>query len=340
MKTGKFDSGLTLTCVAAGLVGALTVQAAPAAAEADAAARALWKTYMSTNIASEAGCFNAEYPSYVWEKTTCKVAAPRVRPVLKLHADEPQVTGNGNDYVAQSSGLTSAAVGTFPTVTGVTSERSVGVAAFGGGGILGANEYSIQLNTNFTGSTPVCAGHSGCTNWQQFIYATDYATAGQGAVFIQYWLIGWGSSSCPSGWGSDGGGDCFRNSNITTAPDESPLSLAKYTLTGTAVAGGNDTVVFNDGTHAYQVTEPDSINDIATVWRQSEFNIVGDAGGSRANFNRGASITVKLALTDGSTAAPSCVANSGSTGETNNLTLGTCTASSGSSPSISFKESD
>ena len=145
MKTGKFDSGLTLTCVAAGLVGALSVQAAPAAAEADAAAHALWKTYMSTNIASEAGCFQAEFPNYVWEKTACKVAAPRVRPVLKLHADEPQVTGNGNDYVAQSSGLTSAAVGTFPTVTGVTSERSVGVAAFGGGGILGANEYSIQI---------------------------------------------------------------------------------------------------------------------------------------------------------------------------------------------------
>jgi hypothetical protein len=43
----------------------------------------------------------------------------------------------------------------------------------GGGGILGSNEYSVQLNTNFTGTTSVCAGHSGCTVWQQFIYATD-----------------------------------------------------------------------------------------------------------------------------------------------------------------------
>ena len=310
------------------------------AEEPDAAARAIWQEAMQKNTASEVGCFTAAYPSFVWEKVACKVAAPRVAPKLRLHAAEPEVTGNGNDYVAQSSGLTSEAVGSFPTATGITSERSAGVAAFGGGGILGSNEYSIQLNTNFTGSTSVCAGHSGCTNWQQFIYATDYAVSGEGAVFIQYWLIGWGSSSCPSGWGSDGAGDCYRNSSITTAPDESPKNLASYKLTGTAVAGGNDTVVFNNGTTAYQVTEPDSINDIASVWRQSEFNIVGDAGGSRADFNRGVTVTVKIALTDGSTAAPSCVAGAGSTGETNNLNLGPCTASAGSTPSVQFTESN
>jgi hypothetical protein len=340
MKSGKFyPRFLTLTCVAAGLAGAFAVESVMAA-EPDAAARATWQTFMKTNPEPDVGCFSATYPNYVWEKVACKVAAPRVRPVLRLHAAEPEVTGNGVDYVAQSSGLTSAAVGSFPSATGITSEKSAGVAAFGGGGILGANEYSIQLNTNFTGSTSVCAGHSGCTNWQQFIYATDYAVSGEGAVFIQYWLIGWGSSSCPSGWGSDGAGDCYRNSNITTAPDESPKNLASYTLSGTAVSGGNDTVVFNNGTTAYQVTEPDSINDIASVWRQSEFNIVGDAGGSRADFNKGVKLTVKVALTDGSTTAPTCVANSGSTGETNNLTLGSCTASSGSSPSIQFTESD
>jgi hypothetical protein len=111
-------------------------------------------------------------------------------------------------------------------------------------------------------------------------------------------------------------------------------------LTGTAVSGGNDTAVFNNGTTAYSLTASDSVVDIAQVWQQSEFNIVGDAGGSRADFNRGASITVKVAVTDGSTATPSCVADSGTTGETNNLNLSTCTASGGSSPSISFKESD
>jgi len=346
MKTGKFASRhLTQTCIAAtGLVSALCIQSAIAApaVDADAAARASWSTFMSNNPTSEAGCFEAAYPNYLWAKVACETVTPRAHPVRK--APKPasaEVTGNGDDYVAQSSGLTTKAVGSFPTVTGVTSEKSVGVAAFGDGGILGNNEYSLQVNTNFTGTTSVCAGHSGCTVWQQFIYAPDYAVTGQAAVFMQYWLIGWGSSRCPSGgWESDGGGDCFRNSAIKSAPDEPITALGSFTLTGAAVAGGNDTVTFTVGSTAYSLSAADSVTDISAVWRQTEFNVVGNAGGSRATFNKGASVTVKVALTDGSTAAPTCVADSGSTGETNNLNLGSCTASSGTSPSIQFTESD
>ncbi len=157
---------------------------------------------------------------------------------------------------------------------------------------------------------------------------------------MQYWLIGWGSSTCPTSWASAGGGDCYRNSSYVAAPDMAITSLGKLSLSGTAVAGGNDTVVFNNGTNAYSITGSDSVVDISSVWKQSEFNIVGNAGGSRADFNKGASVTVKVALTDGSTSAPTCVADSGSTGETNNLTLKTCSASAGSSPYIEFTESD
>jgi hypothetical protein len=78
--------------------------------------------------------------------------------------------------------------------------------------------------------------------------------------------------------------------------------------------------------------------NIVSVWRQPEFNVVGNAGGSRANFNSGSSVTVKIALTAGSSAAPSCVAGAGSTGETNNL--GRCTAAAGSTPSVQFSESN
>jgi hypothetical protein len=117
-------------------------------------------------------------------------------------------------------------------------------------------------------------------------------------------------------------------------------SLHNLTLSGSAVAGGNDTVVFNNGTHAYPISGADSVVNIASVWRQSEFNVVGNAGGSRANFNSGSAVTVKIALTDGSTAAPSCVAGAGSTGQTNNLNLGSCTASTGSTPLIQFTESN
>lgn len=54
----------------------------------------------------------------------------------------------------------------------------------------------------------------------------------------------------------------------------------------------------------------------------------------------GASVTVKVALTDGSTSGPTCVADAGSTGETNNLNLGSCTATARSAPFIEFTESD
>jgi hypothetical protein len=248
--------------------------------------------------------------------------------------------GDGNDYAASATGLISKTVGTFPRVTGVRTERSDGVAAFGGGGILGPNEYTLQINTNFNQTTATCAGHAGCTVWQQFLYATDYQFRGQGAVFMQYWLIGWGAARCPAGWMSAGGGDCFRNSAIAAAPDVPITSLGQMTLTGSAVPGGTDTVVFSNGTQAFSMSARDSVVNIGTVWRQSEFNVVGDAGGSIADFNTGSSVTVKVALTDGSTAAPACLANSGTTGETNNLNLGACTPAGGTSPSIQFTESN
>jgi hypothetical protein len=305
----------------------------------DVAARDNWRAVMAHNNVFGEGCFRASYPSTFWEQVECKELHPRVHTVVRKPG-EGQVTGNGHDYVAESSGLTSGALGSFPKVTGVKSEKSVGVAEYGDGGILGPNEYSLQLNTNFTGTTAACDGHAGCVVWQQFIYATDYAVEGEAAVFMQYWLIGWGESACPSGFGSDGEGDCYGNSNYIAAPDVKPTSLANLSLSGAADDGGNDTVVFTDKTTAYSVSGPDSVLDISQVWQQSEFNVVGDAGGSRADFNKPVSITVKVALTDGTTLAPTCVANAGTTGESNNLNLGTCSTASGSSPSIQFTESN
>jgi hypothetical protein len=307
-------------------------------ADADAAAHDAWLAAISNSDLGE-GCFQASYPDTEWQQVECKELHPRVHTVVHKPGTG-MVAGNGNDYVAQSSGLTSAALGSFPTVTGVTSEKSVGVAEYGDGGILGPNEYSLQLNTNFTGTTAACDGHSGCVVWQQFIYATDYAVEGEAAVFMQYWLIDWGSSRCPSGFGSDGEGDCYGNSSYVSAPDVKPTSLASLSLSGTVASGGNDTVKFTDGTTAYSVSGKDSVLDISQVWKQSEFNVVGDAGGSRADFNEGVSITVKVALTDGSSSAPTCVADAGTTGESNNLDLGSCSTASGSSPYIKFTESN
>jgi hypothetical protein len=55
---------------------------------------------------------------------------PRVHPVHRKPTNgASEVTGNGHDYVAEAAGLITHTLGTFPKVTGVTSESSVGVAA-------------------------------------------------------------------------------------------------------------------------------------------------------------------------------------------------------------------
>ena len=334
-------SHYAMQIAAAALLSTCCLQPAVAQAnDAEAAARESWGAFMARSPQPEVGCFKATYPNLFWEQVECGVLHPSVH--TRFHKPGPgqQTAGNGNDYVAEAAGLISSTLGTFPTAKGITSEKSVGVPEYGDGGILGANEYSIQLNTQFTSTSAACAGHSGCTVWQQFIYATDYETKGKAAAFMQYWLIGWGSSRCPSGFGSDGAGDCYGNSNYVSIADIKPTSLGSLTLAGTAAKGGNDTVVFHNGSTAYQVSGADSKLDIATVWKESEFNIVGDAGGSEAVFNKGVSLTVKVALTDGSTSAPTCVADDGTTGESNNLNLGSCSTAGGSSPYIQFTESD
>ncbi|WP_267224715.1 hypothetical protein [Dyella silvae] len=307
----------------------------------EAQARDHWREDISHTATPSEGCFTAAYPSIVWKQVACKEATPRVAPVPRWSRfGAAQTAGNGNDYTLQSSHLITETIGTFPVVTGVTSETGVGVPAYGNGGILGPNEYSLQINSSFNSTTSACNGHSGCTVWQQFVYAPDYSVQGQAAVFMQYWLIGYGGHRCPSGWGSDGSGDCYKNSAAATAPDVPATQLGNVKLTGTVTAGGNDTVVFTNGTQAYSSSGKDSVLYLAQVWNVSEFNVVGNAGGSEADFNSGSSITVNVAVNNGSTTAPSCVANSGSTGESNNLNLGSCTASSGTMPSIRFTESN
>jgi hypothetical protein len=81
---------------------------------------------------------------------------------------------------------------------------------------------------------------------------------------------------------------------------------------------------------------------LADGWTGSEFNVIGDGGGSQANFNAGTSLTVKIDLTDGTKKKPACTPNAGTTGETNNLNLGACKAFKGKGdavPYVQFVES-
>jgi hypothetical protein len=348
MQSGKrLELRFVLRIAAAAAISACWLQPAiagaasdPALDAAEAQAQASWRADIARIEVPADGCFHAAYPNLFWEQVACGVGQPRSHTVPpKVKEAGTDVVGNGHDYAALVTGLISQADGTFPTVTGVKKESSVGVAGFGDGGILGPNEYTLQVNTNFNGTTAACKSHSGCTVWQQFIYSTDYLTEGEAAAFMQYWLIGWGGSKCPKGFGSDGEGDCYGNSKYATVPDLKIQDLAGETITGAVVAGGNDTVTFTYGGDSYSVSGKDSMLDIATVWNEVEFNVVGDAGGSRAQFNKGSSVSVNLAVSSGTTAKPACKKNAGTTGETNNLALGPCTTSGGATPAIAFTES-
>jgi hypothetical protein len=311
--------------VIAGLASAACATSAFAASstpDLEAQFHAAWRQTMQHKATPAAGCYRASYPNTAWAKVDC-VKAPN-RLYLPRHFPEAQTVGNGDDYAAEiSSGVISQTVGSFPSVSGVSSESDDGTS----------NDYSLQLNSNFM-STDACNGVSGCQAWEQFVYAS-----GEGEAFMQYWLINYGDT-CPSGGWMSYQGSCYMNSAAVSVPDENITDLANMTLTGSAVSGGTDTLTFTDGTEAYSTSGEDSVVDLATAWQASEFNIIGDGGGSEANFNSGSSVTVNVSLTDGSSSAPTCASDAGTTGETNNLNLGSCTASGGSTPSIQFTESN
>jgi hypothetical protein len=113
-------------------------------------------------------------------------------------------------------------------------------------------------------------------------------------------------------------------------------------LSGSATANGIDAATVTFDGSAYTATVHDSYTDIASGWNQAEFNVFGNGDLSEAQFNNNVSISVNLGVTDGSTAAPTCLppsSYSGTTGETNNLNLGSpCTAAGGTTPSIEFVE--
>jgi len=287
-----------------------------------------WRDSISHTATPGEGCYRASYPSRAWHAVACTAAPNRMYGPLNLprHGAAGRTVGNGNDFAAVTSTLTSAAVGTFPTVTGVKTETDGG----------SSNVYSLQLNSGFM-NTAGCNGSTtgSCQTWEQFVYSSSETSA-----FMQYWLINYGSK-CPSGgsWNSYEG-SCYKNSAAVSVPKEVITKLSTMKVAATAVSGGNDTFVFTVGTEAYSTSGKDSVVYLATAWNQSEFNIVGDGGGSEAKFNKPVSITVKLGVTDGSTAKPTCEGDDGTTGETNNLTLGSCTATGGSSPNIQFTESN
>ncbi len=144
-----------------------------------------WRKEMVRVPHPKKGCFMSSYPSMEWQEVPCIPASKRPYP------PRPQVGGDTPDFEARVQGTISSAAGSFENVAGVTTETGTG----------GENSYSLQLNTNWFHTT-ACRGAAdplGCRGWQQFVYANPGPPFLSGAVFISYWLIGWGTT-CPDGW--------------------------------------------------------------------------------------------------------------------------------------------
>jgi hypothetical protein len=235
-------------------------------------ARKTWHAVMRNIPLPGTGCFHARYPNVAWESAKCEASKPDARPMgVNRTVGAPAADGGGGsggtgDYVASAQGLISAAYGKF-FVSGVTNETNAPGALTPANPcapagtctpILGADEYSLQLNTNLncTSTTPAnecpfgtyihtaaCGDYPGCFVWQQFIYATDYdcqpsgSHCGTAGLYKQYWLFSW-VGTCPNGWNTADSGaqiNCWKNSQVLPVPVDIPVTnLGDVILAGSA----------------------------------------------------------------------------------------------------------
>jgi len=326
-----------------------------------------WNAYITTASPPQAGCFVATYPNPVWQPTQCGTPP-----------SQPMVVGSGNDWVAEapSGKLINSVLGGFINVNGLTSETDVcvGPAPYCTSGGKGANYYSLQINAN--SGFPVTYYGKKTTGWEQFIYQNNgfsgsCGTSSCGMAWIEYWLNNYWSTygSCPpASQNPPGGGtsnwftsvenpkpgqkgvSCVYNTNGPVTPYEPPtnlLNLILYAYSNSKVIdhSWDQVTLCVTGGDCYLKSLTDTVLRLYKYWTQSEFNVFGYTDGSRAEFNSGTTIGVlnDLENHDGApfTKQPTCL-KGGSTGETNNLNLGSCSpnVSSPRQPSwITFTES-
>jgi hypothetical protein len=291
-----------------------------------------WQAEIGQVPAVGGGCFHASFPVLSWQAVQC--ATTPAQPLAPSHNGAPETVGNGHDYTAVVSGSISSATGTFTNVSSKITEKG----QINASGPEKANQFSLQLNTQFFSGSPACAkasNPSNCLAWQQFVYTTS-----PNIVFMQYWLIGY-NNACPSGWFTDSN-DCYTNSAEASLGGKAltAKSLATLSLTGSAKAGGNDQIEVINGGKATLATGKDSKIDVAAHWNTTEWDLFGDGGGGEAFFGKNTTIEAVTAITATSSAAPSCVV-AGYTAETNNLSLAATPAlGSATSPTIGTKQTN
>jgi hypothetical protein len=328
------------------------------ALQSDAQARKEWRAQMLQLPFPKNGCFTASYPNVEWREVQCGRPSPY-----------KNLVGAEADYVAQTSGnYISSSTGTFVASSSSTAGESGPVH---GSGPPVANVFTVQMNSQSPVNsgdhspfvTPLCGGVSGCSGWQQFVFSQTQGPApgpGQSSVspgttpglFVQYWLYNTGAT-CPAlpswalggqppgtPWNGPFGGPCWFNGPMTYVP---PLTAADLPgLIMKATAGSNDTVTLSTTSGVMKGYSEKNVLTLSKAWTETEFNVFGDGGGTEATFASPTTLVVNLQIADGFPTAPTCVANGGSTGETNSLTLsGTPTVIPvESQPSIEFTETN
>jgi len=320
-----------------------SLSAAAPGADVSAAAQSerQWREAMQQTRLPKKGCFHASHPDPAWHEVECGKAPPVPMGNPPIDADqarimgvEPQTVGSGTGFMLKVTNPMTQVVGSFPTVSGVTSETD-GTA----------NGFSLQINSNLFATAACSGGGPNCLGWQQFVFSNT----GNGAsslIYIQYWLVNFGNpgNPCPAGYIATSPPHCYKNSSTATIPAQTIGNLANLTLRGNAATGdtlGQDLVTLFRGSTVDAATS-DNILSLAPSWNSAEFNIFGNGNSKQANFNVGSTLAIRMLSTNGTSVSPTCTGSGGVTAETNNLNLvtGSCCINGGASPGINFLETN
>jgi hypothetical protein len=320
VKTKRFIYLLGAVVISLAVVSGGSAFASSGSSSRAVPTKAQWSKEIAKIAAPGSGCYHASFPSLTWHATRCLVA-PAIPLVPNVPRGGPEVIGNGADYLAHVSGTISQATGTFDDVSsGITEKGQINDT-----GPQVSNAFTLQLNTEFFNGAACKKAKvpADCAAWQQFIYAFHYSGS-TNEVFMQYWLLYY-DTTCPSGWYTYADGSytfCYTNSPATSYGLLKAGYLKDTSLVAAANTGGNDSVtVSSTQLGASTASNPDTKVDLGASWDGTEWGVFGDAGGGQANFGAHSVLAPQTSFVATSSSAPTCEANSGTTGETNNLDL-------------------
>jgi hypothetical protein len=267
--------------------------------------------------------------------------------VVGAHAGAPPRThnvGHLNSIAARASGLISSATGSFDNIA----PANLGAAGTWSNTPNVPDAFTLQLNSQPFDTALCSTGNASCKGWQQFIYSR-YQCLG-GCVFIEYWLLNFGSSqgkTCPVDW-TAADNHCYRNGPKQVLPPTlAPVGAAdllnvKLTATAAGGPGGTDTVTLTKAGISVTATAPNWLG-LNLQWREVEWNVVGDCCASQVDLQPASTVAMlaRVTLVDGTQNAPTCVVAVTSTAETNSLDFGpTAPVASGAGPAMIFSQSN